>query len=145
MLGGHQCWFAWVQKVLPPRGFDTYSIRPIVICSVDYIILAHKMKVYIAITHQSLLTNIVSAVKMKVFWSVDGEWRMVNSWVLQRLYLRPLLFTVSMETGSVRTHTHTLYTYILVILSDKYCLSLPLVWDMYCAHIHLLAIWPVFH
>jgi hypothetical protein len=27
MLGGPQGWFGWVQKVLPPPGFDPWTIR----------------------------------------------------------------------------------------------------------------------
>ena len=52
MLSGHLCWFAWVQKALPPQGFDACSIRLILICSVAYIILAH--------TNESIYCNYIS-------------------------------------------------------------------------------------
>jgi len=29
-LGGSQGWFGWVQKILPPPGFDPWTVQPVV-------------------------------------------------------------------------------------------------------------------
>ena len=52
-LDGPQGWSGQLWKILPPPGFDSWTVHPVVSCYTDYAILAH----FGALT--ALLMNIV--------------------------------------------------------------------------------------
>ena len=45
-LGRSQEWFEWVQKILPPPGFDPWTVQPVATCCTDQATLAQLMYVY---------------------------------------------------------------------------------------------------
>ena len=42
-LNGPQGWSGQLQKILPPLGFDPWTVQPEVSCCTDYAVLAHQV------------------------------------------------------------------------------------------------------